>query len=59
MIEKPDHECDPEMVELGRRCVAEIVGGEPTIENVRLWYARERQKQRAQIRLVSDNTERD
>jgi hypothetical protein len=55
MIEKPDHECDPELVELGRRCVAEIIGGEPTVENVKYWYARERQKQRATLRLVSDN----
>jgi hypothetical protein len=41
-------------LELGRAFLAEIIGGELTYENIMLWYARERQKQRQQIRLVSD-----
>jgi hypothetical protein len=40
--------------ELGRAILTDILGGPPTVERIKYWYARERQKQRRQIHLVSD-----
>jgi hypothetical protein len=39
--------------ELGYLILRDLLGGaEPTVENLKYWYVRERQKQRQQIRLV-------
>lgn len=41
--------------ELGYLILRDLLGGaEPTVENLKFWYARECQKKRAQIRLVKN-----
>ena len=41
--------------DLGYLILRDLVGAEPTIENIKLWYARAVQKQRRAIKLVIDN----
>lgn len=41
--------------ELGYLILHDLIGADPTRENIMLWYTRQRQQQRQQITLVSDD----